>query len=134
MSSPLIIRLYLYLFSPTLVFFCRRRPISHQVQSLLLSPRFRELRPWHPHNFLAEFQNRLHCNLLRNRILTLQHICFHLFKPRLLHRRIQRWLLPAPVQLPLGLTPGDPSKYPVLEPLQGQAHEGGHHPHIRNKK
>ena len=55
-------------------------------------------------------------------------------KPRPLHHSLQRWILPAPVQLPSMPPPSDPPGYPVLKPPQGLAHAGGHHPPLQPEK
>ena len=69
-------------------------------------------------------------NVLRDIIMNIQHICLHLFKPCHLYFRLQRWILPDPVQYPPGMPPSDPPIYPVLKHPQGPYHAGVHHPHI----
>ena len=66
--------------------------------------------------------------------MTLHNILSHLLETHILHCRLQRWVLPTPIHLPIMLPPSDPSGYPVLEPPQVPSHAGGHHPHLRSEE
>ena len=84
--SPLLHILSPHIFPSPLFFCCHYfRPCSHQVQALILPPHYFHPRPQHPYRLLAEFQNWPHSNILHDCIISIQHILFHLFKPRFLH-------------------------------------------------
>ena len=113
---------------PPLVCRRRRRPSSLQVQSLLIPPPFKDPHPRPPHRFLAESQNYLSRNVLRNFILNPQYIRLHLLKPCLLHQRLQWGLIPNSVQKPPGLPTCNMSGHHVINHHQLPSHAGGSSP------
>ena len=113
---------------------CRGHPGACQVHSLLISPFSSNPCRIPLHRLLAEVQNRPRCNVLCNRIMPLQDICSHLFKPRLLHRCLQRQVLPASIHPLLWLPPRNPPGDPVLETSQVPSHAAGRHPSLRPKQ
>ena len=62
-----------------------------------------------------------------------QYIRLHLFKPLILHCRLQWGVLPTYVQKSTGVPSCNPSVYLVLKSPQGPSHAGGRHPHIRSE-